>query len=74
MKAGFHGSANVVCPSLLPLLSKIPDDAIGPGSAFYSEFFGNMKNRYVIDLFIYKRFKNGKEPPTVDTASRKPLY
>ncbi|XP_064628174.1 E3 ubiquitin-protein ligase listerin-like [Lineus longissimus] len=52
MKAGFHGSANVVCPSLLPLLSKIPEEVIGTGIAFYNEFFGNMKSSLCVEHII----------------------
>ncbi|XP_013385834.1 E3 ubiquitin-protein ligase listerin [Lingula anatina] len=43
MKLGGSGSAGVICPNWLPLLSKIPEEIIGEGTGFYQEFFGNIK-------------------------------
>ncbi|XP_077977369.1 E3 ubiquitin-protein ligase listerin-like isoform X1 [Glandiceps talaboti] len=44
-----NGSATVIYPNLLPLLSKIPVDVIGQGIGFYNEFFTNMKTGLTTD-------------------------
>ncbi|XP_038059128.1 E3 ubiquitin-protein ligase listerin-like [Patiria miniata] len=43
LRAGGNGSATVIHPNLLPLLSHVPSDVTGSGVMFYREFFGNIK-------------------------------
>ena len=44
LRQGGGGSASTVYPNLLPFLSRLPAEIIGPGTAFYKEFFTNMKD------------------------------
>ncbi|XP_071800460.1 E3 ubiquitin-protein ligase listerin-like isoform X2 [Asterias amurensis] len=43
LRNGGSGSATVIYPNLLPLLSHIPAEVIGTGVEFYQELFGNLK-------------------------------
>ncbi|ELT92500.1 hypothetical protein CAPTEDRAFT_134741 [Capitella teleta] len=49
MRKGGNGSAAIIHPHFLPLLSLIPTEVKGEGHAFYAEFFGNLKKGLFAD-------------------------
>lgn len=48
LRVGCKGSATVVGPNLLPLLSQVPASVVGDGLEFYHEWFSNMLLGYVM--------------------------
>ncbi|XP_071956221.1 E3 ubiquitin-protein ligase listerin-like [Antedon mediterranea] len=49
LKSGGKGSATVIYPNLLPLLSQLPAATFGQGIGFFQEFFGNMKTGLILE-------------------------
>nr|XP_006825327.1 PREDICTED: E3 ubiquitin-protein ligase listerin-like [Saccoglossus kowalevskii] len=51
-RQGGNGSASVVYPNFLPLLSKIPSEIISQNVQFYQEWFGNMKTGLTVERVL----------------------
>ncbi|XP_033118040.1 E3 ubiquitin-protein ligase listerin-like [Anneissia japonica] len=49
LKTGGKGSATVIYPNLLPLLSQLPAATFGQGIGFFQEYFGNMKTGLMLE-------------------------
>ena len=53
LQQGGGGSATAIYPSMLPLLSQIPEDVIGEHLKFYQEFFRNFREGYENSIASY---------------------